>query len=519
MLPLTPDFARFEQLAATHGRVPLVATLVCDEMTPVSAFARLQADSARAFLLESVVGGENVARYSFLGAGPVRTWAALRDRVRVVDHVTGATREQAAADPLAVLEAELGGRGAPRLPGLPQFLGGAVGYAAYDLVRCYERLPDAPPDDRGLPDVLFDLYETLVVFDHARKLTLVGSHAFVPDGADAAARRAAYDQATRRIAETVARLGRAADLRPVPLRLPAPGAERYTSNFTQPAFEAVVEKCKEYIRAGDIFQVVPSQRLVVETAAEPLDIYRALRVINPSPFMFYLKSPEVTLVGASPEILCRVADGVVTTRPLAGTRPRGANEEEDRRLRAELLADPKERAEHVMLVDLGRNDLGRVAVPGSVRISDVMSVELYSHVMHISSTVTGTLADGRSAFDALRATLPVGTVSGAPKVRAMQIIDECEPTRRGPYGGAVGYFDFSGNMDTCIALRTLVLQRTGPEAAAAWRAYVQVGAGIVADSVPEREWEETLNKAGSLLAAIRAAEEQFGEVSRAAVGS
>jgi anthranilate synthase component 1 len=292
--------------------------------------------------------------------------------------------------------------------------------------------------------------------------------------------------------------------------LPAAATGRYTSNCTAAEFGQVVERCKEYIRAGDIFQVVPSQRLLVETAADPLNIYRALRVINPSPFMFFLKSPEVALVGASPEIMCRVEDRIVTNRPLAGTRRRGATEEEDRRLREELLADPKERAEHVMLVDLGRNDVGRVAKPASVRISDVMSIEYYSHVMHISSTVTGELAEGKTAFDALRAVLPVGTVSGAPKIRAMEIIDECERTRRGPYGGAIGYIDFAGNMDTCIALRTLVMQPGSAGAGAPWRAYVQVGAGIVADSVPEREYQETLNKAQSLLSAIRMAEERFG---------
>jgi anthranilate synthase component I len=372
----------------------------------------------------------------------------------------------------------------------------------------------------------YGIYETMVVFDHVRKIVLVVAHADVPAEADAAALRAAYERAAELIDGIIARLRHPSALQPIRVALPAPPLERYTSNFTQPDFESVVERCKEYIRAGDIFQVVPSQRLAVETTADPLHIYRALRVINPSPFMFYLKSPQVTLVGASPEIMCRVEDGVVTNRPLAGTRRRGANEEEDRLLREELLADPKERAEHVMLVDLGRNDVGRVARPGSVRISDVMSVEYYSHVMHISSTVTGELADGKTAFDALRAALPVGTVSGAPKVRAMEIIDECEPTRRGPYAGAVGYVDFTGNMDTCIALRTLVMQPvaagaspadqspSGSEghhaAAAVWRAYVQVGAGIVADSVPEREYQETLNKAQSLLSAIRLAEERFG---------
>ena len=528
MSALRPTFEAFEDLARAFNRIPLIATLICDELTPVSAFARLQADAPRAFLLESVVGGENVARYSFLGADPSITFETTRKRVRVSDHRSGQIHEEPTRDPLKHLEDRLrtyrappaGAASAAQPAGLPRFLGGAVGYAAYDTVRYYERLPSAPHDDRGLPDLLFDVYETLVIFDHVRKVALVVAHAEVPEHADAAARRRAYDEAAARIDDVVARLGRAAALHPVPVVLPAPALDHYTSNFTPAEFERVVERCKAYIRAGDIFQVVPSQRLLVETSADPLNIYRALRVINPSPFMFYLKSPQVTLVGASPEIMCRVADGVVTNRPLAGTRRRGATEEEDRRLREELLADPKERAEHVMLVDLGRNDVGRVAKPGSVRISEVMAVEYYSHVMHISSTVTGELAKGRTAFDALRAALPVGTVSGAPKVRAMEIIDECEPTRRGPYAGAVGYVDFAGNMDTCIALRTLVLQPAegglaqaspgGAKQAAAWRAYVQAGAGIVADSVPEREYQETLNKAQSLLSAIRLAEERFG---------
>jgi anthranilate synthase component I len=509
MNPVSPAFDQFCDLARRFNRVPLVATLVCDDLTPLSAFARLAAESPRAFLLESVVGGESVARYSFLGADPVRTFATTRAQVQIIDHRTGRVSEQQTEDPLGVLEAALRAVQAPTLPGLPRFLGGAVGYAGYDTVRYTERLPHAPQDDRGLPDLLFDIYESLVVFDHVRKVALVVAHADTrPDGRTPtdAELRLAYERAGSRIDELIARLGRPSALAPVRIALPAPAATRYTSNFTPAAFEAVVEKCKEYIRAGDIFQVVPSQRLLVETTAEPLDIYRALRVINPSPFMFYLKSPPVTLVGASPEIMCRVQDGVVTNRPLAGTRRRGATAEEDRRLEAELLADPKERCEHVMLVDLGRNDVGRVAEPGSVKISDVMAVEYYSHVMHISSTVTGTLAPGRTAFDALRAALPVGTVTGAPKVRAMEIIDECEPTRRGPYAGAVGYIDFTGNLDTCIALRTLVVQ---PAEAGRHRAYVQVGAGVVADSVPAAEYQETMNKAQSLLAAIRAAEEQF----------
>ncbi len=503
---LEPSFERYEALARRYSSVPLIATLIGDDLTPLSAFARLEAESERAFLLESVVGGENVARYSFLGADPAQTFEAKDGSVRWVEHATGAIRPQQAADPLLLLERALSAYRTPAMPGLPRFLGGAVGFASYDVVRYYERLPGTPRDDRNLPDLLFGIYETLVIFDHVHKTVHVVGHANVEPGADAAARRRAYDQAGARIESVIARLNRPLFMPVARVVLPPPATTQWTSNFTPSDFASMVERCKEYIRAGDIFQVVPSQRLLVETSAAPFNIYRALRVINPSPFMFYLKTPQVVLVGASPEIMCRVEEGVVTNRPLAGTRARGASEDEDRRLRQELLADPKERAEHIMLVDLGRNDVGRVSKLGSVRISDVMSIEYYSHVMHLSSTVTGELDAGKTAFDALRATLPVGTVSGAPKVRAMEIIDEFEPTRRGPYGGAVGYFDFAGNMDTCIALRTLVAQ---PAGSGRYHAYVQVGAGIVADSVPEREYVETISKAGSLLSAVKVAEERF----------
>jgi len=504
---LNPDFQRFAELARSHTHVPVTTTVICDDLTPVSAFARLAADAPRAFLLESVVGGEKIARYSFLGADPSQTFEATRDRVRVLMHDTGSVRETTSADPLGLLEHELRQYRAATLPGLPRFVGGLVGYAGYDAVRYVEHLPEAPPDDRGLPDLLFDFYEAMVIFDHVRKTVLVVAYALVPPANRAGALRRAYAAAAGRVKRIIRRLNRPLALRAIPIALPAAPLARYSSNFERAAFERMVAHCQEYIRAGDIFQVVVSQRLLTTTRAHPFDIYRALRVINPSPFMFYLKSPPVTLVGASPEVMCRVEDRVVTNRPLAGTRPRGRTEEEDRRLADELLADPKERAEHIMLVDLGRNDVGRVAKPTSIRLRDVMTIERYSHVMHLSSTVTGELADDKTAFDALRATLPVGTVSGAPKVRAMQIIDECEPTRRGPYAGAVGYIDLAGNLDTCIALRTLVIQ---PAADGAYHAYAQVGAGIVADSVAAREYEETLNKAQSLLTAIRLAEERFG---------
>ena len=383
------------------------------------------------------------------------------------------------------------------VPNLPPFCGGAVGYAGYDVVRYSEHLPDAPADDRHVPDLAFAFYDQMVVFDNVTKTIVVVAMARLDK--KGVTPEQAYAAACRRVDSLVEQLAtRPSDLTPVDIQPELEPTVQYKSNFTQRQFEAAVDKCVEYIRAGDIFQVVFSQRLELQIDAHPFEIYRMLRVVNPSPFMFYVRTPSVTLVGSSPEIMVRVVDGHVTVRPLAGTRRRGKTDDEDQRLAEELLADPKERAEHVMLVDLGRNDVGRVCQYRSVDVSDVMVIERYSHVMHITSNVAGRLAPGKTAFDALQACLPAGTVSGAPKVRAMQIIDEIEPHRRGPYAGAVGYVDFSGNMDTCIALRTIVIQGD--------KAYVQAGAGIVADSVPANEWQETLNKARGLLRAIDLAE-------------
>jgi anthranilate synthase component 1 len=366
------------------------------------------------------------------------------------------------------------------------------------MIRYYEDLGEGPPDDRDLPDLCFGLYRTMVIFDHVSKTIKVVANAHVTEDPGAA-----YSQACESIERTIGRL-REGNTQPVceiqQTHLPQLPFE---SNFTRKTFEQAVEACKEYIRAGDIFQVVISQRLAATTQATPFDVYRALRVVNPSPFMFLLDTPDATLVGSSPEILCRVENDVVTNRPLAGTRPRGETAEQDAELERELLADEKERAEHIMLVDLARNDVGRVAEPDTIELTDIMSIERYSHVMHIVSDVQGRLAEGKTAFDALRAALPVGTVSGAPKIRAMEIIDEFEPTRRGPYAGAVGYVDFSGNMDTCIALRTMVIKGD--------KAYIQVGCGIVSDSVPENEYQETLNKAKAMLKALEVAQAGLGE--------
>ena len=497
MLHFEPSRAEFDQLSRNANIIPVYCSLLSDQLTPVSAFDRLAVADSHAFLLESVIGGEKIARYSFLGTDPLAVVESRNGRLSMTRD--GQSAEHSGADPLSHLERLLKEYRAYHPAGLPRFLGGAVGYAGYDIVRHYERLGAAPPDDRNLPDLLFGVYDRMVVFDHVRKLVHVVAQAHV-NGKPGAA----YDEACRRITETVRKLSqeRADSLRPF-FPASADSSAHPESSFTRQGFEQAVERCKQYIRAGDIFQVVLSHRFSAETAASPFEVYRALRVINPSPFMFYVQSPNVTLVGASPEILCRLENRTVSTRPLAGTRPRGRTEAEDMGLEAELLADPKERAEHVMLVDLGRNDLARVCQPGSVTIDDLMSIERYSHVMHICSNVSGRLADGKTAFDALRSVLPVGTVSGAPKVRAMQIIDELEPVRRGPYAGAVGYIDFAGNMDTCIALRTLVLTRA---ADGRWRADAQVGAGIVADSEPAREYQETCHKAQSMLNALRIAD-------------
>jgi anthranilate synthase component 1 len=501
-----PDFQRFCQLAEQAELVPVYRRLVSDSLTPVTAFHKLDAGRCSC-LAESVVGGEKVGRYSFLATYPFFEIEAYGNRVTINSpsgvSASGApileTRQFECANPIDELRRRVQAVRTARLPELPPFCSGAVGYAGYDVVRYFENLPNAPADDRQVPDMAFAFYDQMVVFDHVTKTIVVVAMARLDESHRDF--RKAYAAACQRVDNLVEQLAHnPCDLQPVDITTEGEPSLPYRSTFTQAEFEAAVRKCVEYIRAGDIFQVVISQRLEMPIRVHPFEIYRTLRVVNPSPFMFYVRTPSVTLVGSSPEIMVRCKDGLVTTRPLAGTRRRGSSDEEDKWLAEELLADPKERAEHVMLVDLGRNDVGRVAAYRTVKLSDVMTIERYSHVMHITSNVTGQLAPGRTAFDALQACLPAGTVSGAPKVRAMQIIDEVEPRRRGPYAGAMGYFDFNGNMDTCITLRTIVIQGD--------KAYVQAGAGIVADSVPSNEWNETLNKARGLLKAIEIAERQ-----------
>lgn len=494
-MPYFPDFETFSQLAQQGNLVPVYRQLLSDTLTPVTAYCQIQRGSC-SFLFESVIGGERIGRYSFLGADPFLQMEAFGTRLVITDEKGKVERES--ADPLIDLQEMLNQYRGVQVPGLPRFCGGAVGYAGYDVIRYTERLPNSPPDDRHLPDLSFAFYNRMVIFDQIRKTILVVAQAHT----DTNDLRGEYDRACQQVDDLCRQLQRGvSDLQLTDISITGEVSETWKSNFTQAEFEEAVEKCKEYIRAGDIFQVVLSQRLQRETHARPLDIYRALRVVNPSPFMFFLRTPQVHLIGSSPEIMVRVEDGETTIRPLAGTRKRGRTEAEDLALEEDLLNDPKERAEHVMLVDLARNDVGRVAQYGSVQLSDVMKVERYSHVMHITSNVTGQLSPGKTSLDALRAGLPAGTVSGAPKVRAMQIIDEFERHRRGPYAGAVGYLDYTGNMDTCIALRTLVMQGQTISA--------QAGAGIVADSVPASEYQETLNKAQGMLKAIEIAERQL----------
>jgi anthranilate synthase component 1 len=491
-----PTSAEFQKLAGQARFIPVYRQLTADTLTPVTAYQRIS-NGPWSFLFESVVGGERVGRYSFCGSNPFLTLTATGKHV-VIDHIGGECREYESEDPLKDLDGLVSQYKSVPIPGLPRFCCGAVGFAGYDVIRYTENLPNVPTDDRHLPDMTFAFYDSMIVFDHIRKVVLVVALADTAKG-DLEDARAHAEERLDVLCRQLSFSG--GDVLLSDIDLTVEQTFEIKSNFTQPQFHEAIATCQEFIKAGDIFQVVISQRFEKPSPAKPLDVYRSLRMVNPSPFMFLLRTPDVDLVGSSPEIMVRVEDGETTIRPLAGTRPRGKTPQEDRDLAEELLADPKERAEHVMLIDLARNDVGRVAEYGSVTLSDVMVVERYSHVMHITSNVCGQLREGLSAIEALRAGLPAGTVSGAPKVRAMEIIDAVEPQKRGPYGGAVGYIDFTGNMDTCIALRTLVMKDG--------MIYIQAGAGIVADSVPEMEYKETQNKARAMLKAIHIAETQL----------
>jgi len=496
-LRVLPGFDEFSALAAGHRIVPVWSELVADTLTPVGAFLNLVGDHP-GFLLESVEGGERWGRYSFVGRAPLATMVARGREVTADGPLAVPTGEGRGV--LAALSELLGAHRSPVLADLPPLHAGVVGYLGYDVVREIEHLPEVPPDDLGFPDASLVVIGQLAAFDHWRQRVVLIDNVVIGEGWVEEEVANAYEQARQRLEQFAAECFRAVPSEPVPL--PDAPPERPVASRTVSAdqYRRAVEAAKEHVRRGDVFQVVLSQRFDLQLEVEPFEVYRALRLLNPSPYLYFLRFPEVTVVGSSPEPMVRLRDGVVTSRPIAGSRPRGDTEEHDRLLAAELAEDPKEVAEHVMLVDLARNDVGRVVSFGTEHVEELMTVERYSHIMHLTSQVTGHLAPGKGPIDVLRATLPAGTLSGAPKVRAMQIIDELEPTKRGIYGGVVGYLDFSGNLDTAIVIRTMLV---GPDG----RASVQAGAGIVADSDPRSEDEECAHKAAALMAAIAAARE------------
>ena len=476
-----PTLEQVKERAGEGNLIPVYREILADLETPVTAFLKI-ARGSHSFLLESVEGGERMARYSFIGTEPYRI---LR---------TGPDEESGAIDPLVPIQQELDKYKLVPLAELPRFHGGAVGYLGYDAVHYFEELPSPEADPLQLPEAILMFTDTLLVFDHLKHTIKVVSHAHLDGDVEQA-----YSQAVAKIERLVERLRQPlvtseTEVRPVSS---SPKGD-YTSNMSREEHEAIVEKAKQYIYDGEIIQVVLSQRLSRKINAHPFDIYRSLRAINPSPYMYYLHFDDCYIVGSSPELLVRAENGLLTYHPLAGTRPRTDTEAENQALEEELRNDEKERAEHIMLVDLGRNDIGRVSEPGTVEVTQLMDIEHYSHVMHIVSNIVGRLRSDLTPYDALRSCFPAGTVSGAPKIRAMEIIAELEPDKRGPYAGAVGYFSYSGNMDTAIAIRTMVINQG--------IAHVQAGGGIVADSVPETEYAETIHKATALLRAIDEAE-------------
>jgi anthranilate synthase component 1 len=501
-----PDLNEFTRLSAKGNLIPVYREILADTETPVSASLKL--GGTPSFLLESVVGGEKWARYSFLGSRPSKVIRGWRKKVEIKEEGRD-TVVFHSDDPVEVLKDEVSKYSPVEVKGLPRFFGGLVGYIGYDMVRFFEEVPDKGRKGLDLPDMFFMVTDTMLIFDSLKQKIKVVSNAHL----DQREPDEAYREAEKKIEEIIERL------RCTPAGNPQQTVEKreryareaanrgssfgeFTSSFgTKSAFKDAVSKAKEFVMAGDVVQVVLSQRFERKSAVDPFDIYRALRVINPSPYMYYLDTGDAKIVGSSPEILVRLEENKIVLRPIAGTRSRGETEAEDKALEDDLKKDPKEIAEHIMLVDLGRNDVGRVANTGSVKVTELMSVERYSHVMHLVSNVEGDLKEGLDAFDVLEASFPAGTVTGAPKVRAMEIIEELEPTKRGPYAGAVGYFSYSGNMDTCITIRTLFVKDHS--------VYVQSGAGIVADSDPEKEYAETVNKAMAMMKAVDMAERGF----------
>jgi anthranilate synthase component 1 len=485
----TPSRSRFKKLAEKYNLIPVFREIIADIDTPVSAFQKIE-PSEYAFLLESVEGGERLGRYSFLGSKPFLIITARNNRVVIEGEYKKAFE---VVDPLNVVKETLARFKPAFIEGLPSFYGGAVGFVGYDAVRYFENIPRTSYDDLELPDIAFMLTDSVVIFDHLKhKIKIVVNARINGSAAEA------YEKAVARIDQLISRLRKPLSYMPL-AEMPRVKPKEFTSNLSKADFTQMVKKAKKYIGEGEIFQVVLSQRFAAPLRARPFDIYRVLRTINPSPYMVFLKFGDLILAGTSPEPLVKVEGDRVITRPIAGTRRRGTTSEEELALEGELLTDEKERAEHIMLVDLGRNDLGRVCRAGTVKVEELMKVEKYSHVMHLVSTVGGVLCSDKDAFAALKACFPAGTVSGAPKIRAMEIIDELEPTLRGPYAGIYGYFSFSGNLDCGITIRTIIIKDK--------QAFVQAGAGIVADSDPGKEFEETVSKAKALLAAIDIAEQ------------
>jgi len=491
---IIPTFEKFAESSKLGNIIPVYKAVTADLLTPVLAYLKVQAENPHAFLLESIEGGEKIARYSFLGCNPYLTISSRGDTIEIV---RAGERMQRKGQLLDVMR-KITERYSPvTLPGLPPFVGGAVGYVSYDAVRWVEAIPQTGEDDLKVDDAMMMFFSTILAFDHARQQILIISNAFIDESAPQL--EAKYQKAVAEIEALEALLNQPVTL--PPFGKAAEGSGRVQSNFSKADYLAAVDKAKEHIKAGDIFQAVLSQRFTAEVTCDPFNIYRALRIVNPSPYMFFLKLGEAFVIGSSPEMLVRIVNGKAYYRPIAGTRPRGANEDEDALLAEELKADEKEKAEHIMLVDLGRNDLGRVCEFGSVEVLDLMLIEKYSHVMHLVSSLRGDLRKDLDRFDALMACFPAGTVTGAPKVRAMEIIDALEPTRRGVYAGAILYLDFSGNLDSCIAIRTLLVKDG--------KAFIQAGGGIVADSVPEKEFQETINKSRALVKAVEMAERGF----------
>ncbi|MGE5309330.1 MAG: anthranilate synthase component I [Deltaproteobacteria bacterium] len=491
---IQPSLKEFLKLSRSANVIPIYKEISGDLDTPVSSYLKFRKDKY-SFLLESVEGQEKIARFSFLGTRPYLVFRSRGRQIEVLRQ-NGArtiTRFTTDTDPLDELKKLMAGFKPASVGGLPRFSGGMVGYLGYDAVRFFERLPDKNPDELAVPDSCFMLTELVLAFDHVDHTIKIISNCILEGKLSLAQKKLLYARATARICEVERELRRSLG-KTAARELKKPRKIKITSNFEKSGFCDIVNKAKNYIKKGDIIQVVPSQRFKTGIRKAPFDIYRDLRSLNPSPYMFFLTLDDTTLIGSSPELLVRCEDGVCRTRPIAGTRRRGRDEREDKALESELLKDTKEKAEHLMLVDLGRNDLGRICKPGTVKVDEFMGVEKYSHVMHLVSDVTGRLDRRFTAYECLKACFPAGTVSGAPKIRAMEIIDELENTRRGVYAGAVGYFSFSGAMDTCIAIRTILVK--------GGYAYVQAGGGVVADSVPEKEYMETVNKAKALMEAI-----------------